>query len=120
MPAPGIEPKFFASGDSGDGSKRSKKVDFMILRTYRMKAIPAGPRIESDIGQHDTKRRSERRFQGDFEANSAHSDVYSFVFWKNANVPNEIGVIKNIKKQVKVTQSSVSRRREHGVFRRTK
>ena len=100
MPAPGIEPKFSASGDSGDGSKRSRKLDFMILRTYRMKAIPAGPRVESNIGQHDTKRRSERRFQGDFEANSAHSDVYSFGFWNNANVPNEIGVVRNIKKTV--------------------
>ena len=98
MPAPGIEPKFSASGDSGDRSKRSRKLDFMILRTYRMKAIPAGPRVESNIGQHDTKRRSERRCQGDFEANSAHSDVYSFGCWKNANVPNEIGVVKNIKK----------------------
>ena len=98
MPAPGIEPKFSASGDSRDGSKRFKKIDFMILRTYRMKAIPAGPRVESNIGQHDTKRRSERRFQGDFEANSAHSDVYSFGVWENANVPNEIRVAKNIKK----------------------
>ena len=62
-----------------------------------MKAIPAGPRVESNIGQHDTKRRSERRCQGDCEANSAHSDVYSFGFWKNANVPNGIGVVKNIK-----------------------
>ena len=62
-----------------------------------MKAIPAGPRVESNIGQHDTKRRSERRFQGGFEANSAHSDVYSFGGWENANVPNEIGVVKNIK-----------------------
>ena len=97
MPAPGIEPKFSASGDSGDGSKRYKNIDFMILRTYRMKAIPAGPRVESNIGQHDTKRRSERRFQGDVEANSAHSDVYSFGVWKNANVPNEIGVVKNNK-----------------------
>ena len=77
MPAPGIEPKFSASGDSGDGSKRFKNIDFIILRTYRMKAIPAGPRVESNIGQHDTKRRSEHRCQGDFEANSAHSDVYS-------------------------------------------
>ena len=63
-----------------------------------MKAIPAGPRVESNIGQHDTKRRSERRCQGDFEANSAHSDVYSFGVWENAKVPNEIGVSKNIKK----------------------
>ena len=62
-----------------------------------MKAIPAGPRVESNIGQHDTKRRSERRFQGDFEANSAHSNVYSFGFWKNANVPSEIMVVKSIK-----------------------
>ena len=100
MPAPGIEPKFSASGDSGDGSKRFKKLDFMILRIYRMKAIPAGPRVESNIGQHDTKRRLEHRFQGDFEANSAHTDVYSFGFWNNANVPNEIGVVKNIKKTV--------------------
>ena len=98
MPAPGIEPKFSASGDSGDGSKRFKNIDFIILRTYRMKAIPAGPRVESNIGQHDTKRRSERRCQGDFEANSAHSDVYSFGGWENANVPNEIGVVRNIKK----------------------
>ena len=97
MTAPGIEPKFSASGDSADGSKRSKKFDFMILRTYRMKAIPAGPRVESNICQHDTKQRSERRFQGDFEANSAHSDIYSFGFEKNANVPNEIEVVKNIK-----------------------
>ena len=103
MTAPGIEPKFSASGDSGDGSKRYKQlqnIDFMILRTYRMKATPAGPRLESNIGQHDTKRRSERRFQGNFEANSARSDVYSFGFWKNANVPNEIGVVENIKKTV--------------------
>ena len=63
-----------------------------------MKAIPAGPRVESNIGQHDTKRRSERRFQGDFEANSAHSDVYRFGGWENANVPNEIGVVRNINK----------------------
>ena len=90
MTAPGIEPKFSASGDSGDGSKMYKKVDFMILRMHRMKAIPAGPRVESNIGQHDTKRRSEHQFQGDFEANSARSDVYNFVVWKNANVPNEI------------------------------
>ena len=104
MTAPGIEPKFPASGDSGDGSKRSRKLDFIILRTYRMKAIPAGPRVESNIGQHNTKRRSERRFQGDFEANSAHSDVYSFGFWNNANVPNEIGVIsqKHQKDSVKL------------------
>ena len=81
-----------------------------------MKAIPAGPRVESNTGQHDTKRRSERRFQGDFDANSAHSDVYSFGFWGKTNVPNEIGVIKNINKQCKVIQSSVSRRREHVVF----
>ena len=120
MPAPGIEPKFSASGDSGDGSKMFKTVDFMILRTYRMKAIPAGPRVESNIGQHDTKRRLERRFQGDFEANSAHSGIYSFGFGKNAKVPNEIGVVKNIKQQCKVIQSSDSRRREHGVFRITK
>ena len=100
MTAPGIEPKFSASGDSGDGSKRSKNVDFMILRTYRMKAIPAGPRVESNIGQHDTKRRSEHRFRADVEANIARSDVYSFGVWRNANVPNEIGVAKNIKKTV--------------------
>ena len=100
MTAPGIEPKIPASRDSGDGSKRSRKLDFMILRTYRMKAIPAGPRVESNIGQHDTKRRLEHRFQGDFEANSAHTDVYSFGFWNNANVPNEIGVVRNIKKTV--------------------
>ena len=99
MPAPRIEPKFSASGDSEDGPKRSKKVSFMILRTYRMRAIPAGPRVESNIGQHDTKRRSERRFQGDFDANNAHSDVYSFGFWKNTNVPNEIAVVKNIFKK---------------------
>ena len=98
MPAPGIEPKFSASGDSGDGSERYKKVDFMILRTYRMKAIPAGPRVESNIGQHDTKRRSEHRCRADVEANIARSDVYSFGCWRNANVPNEIGVVKNIKK----------------------
>ena len=96
MTAPGIEPKIFASGDSGDGSKRYKKVDFIILRMYRMKAIPAGLRVESNIGQHDTKRRLERRCQGDFEANSAHSDVYSFGCWTNANMPNEIGVVKHI------------------------
>ena len=65
-----------------------------------MKAIPAGPRVESNIGQHDTKRRSEHRFRADFEANIARSDVYSFGFWRNANVPNEIGVVKNIKKTV--------------------
>ena len=100
MTAPGIEPKFFASGDSGDGSKGSRKLDFMIVRTYRMKAIPAGPRVESNIGQHDTKRRLEHRCQGDLEANSAHIDVYSFGFWNNANVPNEIGVVRNIKKTV--------------------
>ena len=119
MTAPGIEPKFSASGDPGERSKRFKKIDFMILRTYRMKAIPAGPRVESNIGQHDTKRRSERQFQGDFEANNAHSDVYSFVCWKNANVPNGIEVVKNmyIKKQYKHIQNSVSRKREHGVFR---
>ena len=98
MPVPGIEPKFSASGDPGDGSKRFKNIDFMNLRTYRMKAIPAGPRVESNIGQHDTKRRSECRFQHDFKANSAHSDIYSFGFWESANVPNEIGVVKNIKK----------------------
>ena len=100
MTAPEIEPKSSASGDSRDGSKRSEKVDFMMLRTYQMKAIPAAPRFESNTGQHDTKQRSERRFQGDLEANSAHSDVYSFGFWKNTKVPNEIGVVKNIKKTV--------------------
>ena len=61
-----------------------------------MKAIPAGLRVKSNIGQHDTKRRSEHRFQGDSEANSAHSDVYSFGFLKNTKVPNGIGVVKNI------------------------
>ena len=98
MTASGIEPKIPASRNSGDGPKRSRKLDFMIVRTYRMKAIPAGPRVESNIGQHDTKRRLEHRFQGDLEANSAHTDVYSFGFWNNANVPNEIGVVRNIKK----------------------
>ena len=35
-------------------------------------------------------------------------------------MPNEIGVVKNLKKQCKVIQRSVSRRREHVFFRRIK
>ena len=90
----------------------------LISRTQRRFTTPTGPRVESNIGQHDTKRRSEHRFRADFEANSARSDVYSFGCWRNANVPHEIEVVKNIKqKQCKVIQSSVSCRREHVFFR---
>ena len=67
-----------------------------------MKAIPAGPRVESNIGQYDTKRRSERRFQGDVEANSAHSDVYSFGFWETQTCRTKSVSSKTSKNSVKL------------------
>ena len=108
MIAPGIEPKLSASGNSGDRFFIKKEIDFMILRKHRMKAIP-----ESDLESRQTPAstiRNEGR-NADFKA------ISNLWFLGNANVPNEIGVIKNNEDIFKIIQNSVSRKREHNVFR---